>query len=581
MTFRTKLILVTSLTVTGAIALVTGAVSAGIRRTFESIDASRRAAVLERFREELAAQGEQVVRTAARIAAADAVQRLAVESNRAEPDFAPYVSEAQALAEAHGLDFLDLARMDGRIISSAHYMARFGYPHGWALGEGDAPGGGAFLTRIPAQIAPVLALGARHRATAGGGKGVEVLGGRRLDVSFLKALESAPGVRVLLWRAEGDVLNAHGTLENPTSLAPLIEDVRRTHKPGVRQVEWNGSAAKRESVYAQPLEKDGALLAVLLVATSLDDQVRLERSILYTGLGVGAVGILLGVLIGWWTTARVTHPVAELVRGARAVAAGDYEARVVALSTDELGELARAFNHMTAQLVAQRDRAVQAERVAAWRELARRLAHELKNPLFPLQITVENLRKAHQVRSADFDEILRESTSTLLVELANLKSITARFSDFAKMPAPRFESVELNELTRQTARLHAPTVDIKLDLLPEAIRLDADPEQLRRMLTNLILNARDAMPDGGELSIATGLNDGHARIRVSDTGQGLSTEECERLFTPYYTTKQHGTGLGLAIVQSVVSDHRGRISVASEPGRGTTFIIDLPLKGTS
>jgi signal transduction histidine kinase len=114
-----------------------------------------------------------------------------------------------------------------------------------------------------------------------------------------------------------------------------------------------------------------------------------------------------------------------------------------------------------------------------------------------------------------------------------------------------------------------------LELDPQARPVAADPEQIRRVLRNLILNAIDAMPQGGVLSLRTATAPGGVRLEVADTGQGLTPEECERVFTPYYTTKTHGTGLGLAIVQSVVSDHKGRLSVESAPGKGTTFRIEL------
>ena len=124
-------------------------------------------------------------------------------------------------------------------------------------------------------------------------------------------------------------------------------------------------------------------MGVLLAGTSLREEMDLENAILWIGILVGGSGIAIGILLGWWTTQRVTHPVEQLAAGARAVAAGDWSARVEVASHDEIGELAQAFNQMTQHLVEQRDRAIQAERVAAWRELARRLAHELKNPLFP------------------------------------------------------------------------------------------------------------------------------------------------------------------------------------------------------
>jgi signal transduction histidine kinase len=179
--------------------------------------------------------------------------------------------------------------------------------------------------------------------------------------------------------------------------------------------------------------------------------------------------------------------------------------------------------------------------------------------------------------------VFRESTTTLLAELDNLKLIVGRFSDFAKMPAPQLEAVDLNQVARDVLKLFEaqinapgrPPVEMRLQLEEDPAVVSADPEQIQRALRNLVLNALDAMPQGGTLVVRTQRMDGKVAIEVSDSGEGLTPEECERLFTPYYTTKQHGTGLGLAIVQSVVSDHKGTITVQSEPGKGTTFRIEL------
>jgi nitrogen fixation/metabolism regulation signal transduction histidine kinase len=249
--------------------------------------------------------------------------------------------------------------------------------------------------------------------------------------------------------------------------------------------------------------------------------------------------------------------------------------------------LAESFNRMTGELLEQRERLVQAERVAAWRELARRLAHELKNPLFPLQLTVENLvrsRESFEQSPAQFDEVFRESSATLLAEISNLKTIISRFSEFSRMPQPQLQRVDINEVVRNVARLlqaqlqspgHA-AVACQLELSETFQTIAADPELLHRAFTNLALNALDAMPEGGTLTLRTRQSGDRIAIDIADTGAGLTPEECARLFTPYYTSKAHGTGLGLAIVQSIISDHGGRISVHSEPGRGTTFMIELP-----
>jgi nitrogen fixation/metabolism regulation signal transduction histidine kinase len=289
--------------------------------------------------------------------------------------------------------------------------------------------------------------------------------------------------------------------------------------------------------------------------------------------------LLLAILLSSWLAARVSQPLVALADGARRVAAGDWETRVPVASRDELGELAEAFNRMTGELRTQRDHLIQAERVAAWRELARRLAHELKNPLFPLQVTVENLVRARGLASAEFDEVFQESTGTLLAELGNLNAIIGRFSEFSRMPQPQKSLVSVNDVVHRVERLHVAqlsaagvAVDASLGDVPQ---VSADPELLHRALSNLVLNAVDAMPAGGKLGLSTRAWMDGVEIAVSDTGTGMSKEEAERLFTPYYTTKQHGTGLGLAIVQSVVSDHGGDVGVESSV-KGTTFKIRLP-----
>jgi nitrogen fixation/metabolism regulation signal transduction histidine kinase len=301
---------------------------------------------------------------------------------------------------------------------------------------------------------------------------------------------------------------------------------------------------------------------------------------------VGGAGIALGVLLSLWLAARISRPIARLSEGAREVAAGDWNTRVDIRSHDEIGLLATNFNDMTRQLASQRDRLVQSERVAAWRELARRLAHELKNPLFPLQLTIENLQRARQQTPEQFDEVFAESTATLRTELENLKTVIARFSDFAKMPTPQLQSVNLNESVRSAVRLYdaqftavgRPAIMPELYLDENIPLIQADPDLLHRAFSNLVLNSLDAMPGGGTLTVRTGQKDGSVRVEISDTGAGLTPEECERLFTPYYTTKRHGTGLGLAVVQSIVSDHQGKISVESTPGSGATFRIELPVR---
>lgn len=594
MSFRLKILLAFTGTVVVAVAAVAWAVSVSTRRAFEQMDEQRTTALVEQFRREFARRSEEVAHRVGGIADAEATLRMAIEVSRPQPDYSLYVNDARGLAAAHQLDIVELVAYDGTILSSAHWPARFGYRNSWVTEPADWRARGSFLRREETPDGFALALEA-VRYVPVGEKGLFVIGGQWLDRDFLASLVLPAGMRALLYKKLGpefsaeDLTDASGPVVEAGKLAPLIEEILRSPREQVRTIFWTKEPENAETFHALPLTgREGDLLGVLLVGSSRRDLVVLQAQIRRLALGVGGAGVLLGFLLSWWVAARVSRPVQRLSEVVRQVAAGDWNARVEVRSEDEVGKLARAFNHMTEQLAEQRRKLIQTERVAAWRELARRLAHELKNPLFPLQLTVENLRRAREHNSDQFDEVFRESTAALLAELDNLKNIIARFSDFARMPAPRLQPVNVNELVRDVVRLHSPqfaavgrpsiTPDLYLD---EQVRfIEADPDLLRRALDNLVLNAMDAMPAGGTLTLRTRREDGAVSIEVSDTGTGLTREECERLFTPYYTTKQYGTGLGLAIVQSVVSDHGGKIFVESEPGQGTTFRLIFPEKQT-
>ena len=563
MTFRTRLLLIFTIAIVAAVGLVELLVLSNTREAFERAERQRVEALVAQFRKEFDRRRDEIARDVKRIAESDAALNIAVAQS------ADY-GAAGALASAHGLDLLELVADDRTILSSAEWPARFGYKEGWLDAGEDWESRGAMLRREELPGGMALALAA-VRAVQAGDRRMYVVGGQQLDEEFLSTLSLPKGMRALLWR---DL----GAEPPPPGLGPLIERVKASKSEASATV---GSGARAETFHAIPLPGyDGRLLAVLMVGSSRADLVRLEASLWNVGIAVAGAGILIAIALAWWATARVTRPVRRLAESAGKVAAGNWGATVDASSADEIGQLARAFNRMTHELVEQREQLVQAERVAAWRELARRLAHELKNPLFPLQITVENMQRARERHPDQFDEVFREGSATLLAELANLKQIIGRFSDFAKMPAPEMQPISLNDLAAENVRLFGPQLEkagvrATLELDPRLRPVPADPEQMSRVLRNLILNAVDAMPGGGVLTLRTAAIETGARLEVQDTGQGLTPEECERLFTPYYTTKTHGTGLGLAIVQSVVSDHKGRISVESAPGKGTTFRIEL------
>jgi two-component system nitrogen regulation sensor histidine kinase NtrY len=604
--FRRKLFTVFAFTVVVSVAAVALLVSAMTRRAFARNEYEHTASLMVQFQREFDAQGQEIARRLDAIATSEPALHMAAMVDHGSrklydsSESAAYVDLAKSVAENYQLDFLEFVDSNGTIVSSAQWPARFGYSETSFAGIVPLAGQTPFLKQEDLQDTNALGLFA-VRIIRIADHPVFVIGGRSLDKNFLATLELPADTRVLLYenRGGGNIPAnslitsspiADATASNAAAkLTPLINATRASGHEMTATIHWSSNDADDEMFHTIPLRgmNEQSLLGILLIGNSRRSYVQLERSIRVAALLVGGGGILLTILWSNWAAARVTRPVERLAQAAQEVAAGNWSARVEVDGNDELSQLADAFNRMTGELLNQKERLVQAERVAAWRELARRLAHELKNPLFPLQLTVENLLRARQHSPEQFDEVFRESSTTLLAEISNLKAIIGRFSEFSTMPQPQLKPTDLNEILHGItqlfrAQLQAPErkpIESVLDLDKNLNPIPADPELLHRALSNLVLNAMDAMPDGGTLTVRTRQNDDGARIEVTDTGSGLTPEECERIFTPYYTSKQHGTGLGLAIVQSVVSDHRGTINVHSTPGKGTTFVIELPGHG--
>ena len=598
MSLRQKLLLLFSLTVAAAVAAVAWTVLVRIRQVFEKRDQEETALFVSQFQREFQHRSADVAGAVDRIAGQEHVRSMAFELVQSN-DAAPFLNEAQSLAQDAQLDFLEIVGPDGNIVSSAQWPARFGYAEPAANEVSLTP----FLKREDMQDgSSVLGLFA-VRAIRGAEPAVKLVGGRRLDHSFLADLPVAPGMQLGLYSETGAandagsdgsgratagfdpkrMVGATGDVPGAAHYASLIDRARTSGLQASGILYLTPRREDSVSATAIPLKDSaGNVLAVLTVAISRSGLVAEQQQIRAIAYGVASGGILLAIVFSLWIAARVSRPVEELARAAEDVASGSWDTQVPVRGRDEVAVLARSFNHMTEQLEGQRDKLIQSERVAAWRELARRLAHELKNPLFPLQLTVENLVRARQLPAAEFDEVFNESTQTLSMEIANLKKIIGRFSDFSKMPKPELERIDARDAVARVRSLYGttstdgPVIRLETDVDDRPMMLMADPELLHRALSNLVLNAKDAMPEGGTVTLSAHPRDGSVEIRVADTGQGLTQEECERLFTPYYTTKEHGTGLGLAIVQSVISDHAGTISVESCEGKGAIFVITLP-----
>ena len=224
---------------------------------------------------------------------------------------------------------------------------------------------------------------------------------------------------------------------------------------------------------------------------------------------------------------------------------------------------------------------IRAQKVAAWREVARRLAHEIKNPLTPIQLSAERLRRHFSGAPAQSKALLDECTSTIVGEVESLKGLVDEFSQFARMPSPRTVPTDLAQLISDTIGLYNGIfTDVRIEqrYAPGVPFVRLDPEQIRRVIINLVDNAIEAMERHGVIVLETQLDPSNnvVRVMVSDDGPGIPPAEREKLFLPYYSTKRRGSGLGLAIVRRIIAEHGGNIDVGDNTPRGTRFTIELP-----
>jgi signal transduction histidine kinase len=303
---------------------------------------------------------------------------------------------------------------------------------------------------------------------------------------------------------------------------------------------------------------------------------KLDRTLFFVGGSVLAAAIVVALL----ASRGLARPIVEMSRQAREIVHGEPKP-VVGGGGRELEEFADVYNRAIADLAQLRRRLAAAERIAARREIARRVAHEIKNPLAPIRAAVETLRRLRARADPAFEEYFDEATRTVLDEVARISHIVSEFTRFARLPPPNPAPMDLVEAARSVVGLHATgSATLTLDA-DGALPIVADRDQMVQILTNLIQNALDAVRDtpSPAVTVEVKRRGERARLAVRDNGPGFSAEVRAHLFEPYLTTKADGTGLGLAIVQRIVVEHGGDIALAEEPGPGATLIVDLPLSG--
>jgi two-component system nitrogen regulation sensor histidine kinase NtrY len=224
---------------------------------------------------------------------------------------------------------------------------------------------------------------------------------------------------------------------------------------------------------------------------------------------------------------------------------------------------------------------MRAQKVAAWGEVARKLAHEIKNPLTPIQLSAQRVRKAWLKSDPDFDRVVTECTRAIVDEVDALKNLVDEFAQFARLPAANLQRVSLHDVVEQALSLYDglfPGVRLERRLAPDLPALRIDPDQMKRAIVNLVDNAVEAMEGKGTIVVATEYDrvEGRVLLIVADDGPGIAPDDRERLFVPHFSTKKRGSGLGLAIVSRIVQEHLGAIRAEDNRPRGARFVVELP-----
>ncbi|MBS1272166.1 MAG: Signal transduction histidine-protein kinase AtoS [Candidatus Marinimicrobia bacterium] len=308
-----------------------------------------------------------------------------------------------------------------------------------------------------------------------------------------------------------------------------------------------------------------------------------EREIKVYSIFIFVFLILTVLIIFLVSFGLITRPLARLQEATKELAGGNLDIHVKESPFSPINDLIVSFNAMTAELVENRNKLLEAEKEMMWREMAQVMAHEIKNPLTPIRLQTQRLENKYMMGSDNLDKVFSEVMKIVNEEVDNLQALVNQFRDFAKMPSANFEEYSLKEQLREIVMPYDSEVNIICEIEEDPPQFYGDKMQMKQVFVNLVQNAIQSMDsqEDAELRIHAEYDDPNFVITVSDNGSGIPKEDMEKIFKPYFTKKKKGTGLGLAIVKRIVQSHEGTIEVDSGPGEGTTFIIKIGISPES
>ncbi len=529
-----------------------------VRETVGRDAEARLDASLASVRAELSGQGTRLSSRLEQLAADPELRRLLLVEDETGAALGDHLAARLGLLD---LDYLWVTDAAGAVMADAARSAA-----GARRGRAPLPAGAvAGPPRRAAAIAPLvdgagLALDAaapvRYRDEVVGW----VRGGTVLDSAWVGALARRDGLALVLADAAGRVVASSrpGATAGPRALL-----------------------SRRATLALGP--PPHATLEAFASTAAADETISTLRA---TALLLGLLAIAVAALLGAWWSHQVSRPVEALAAFSARVARGEAAEPVRPGNVRELDALVASLERMRTDLAATRERLATGERQAAYGEMARMVAHEIKNPLTPIAISVADLKRSFDQGRPEFPEILDQAVRAIGEELESLKRLIHEFSEFGRFPPARPEPMDPRGLLEDLASLYGHevaagrlTVEFPAASPDRAAAGDgfrADREQLRRALVNLVQNALEAAGPAGRARVAAREDAAGVTFEVADDGPGLDDAQRERLFTPGFTTKARGSGLGLTLVERIVAEHGGRIAVESAPGRGTTFRLSLP-----
>ncbi|MCM2363017.1 HAMP domain-containing sensor histidine kinase [Pseudomonas sp. SR18] len=408
-----------------------------------------------------------------------------------------------------------------------------------------------------------------------------LLVGTYLDSSFLTSVADVHSLDLRLYLAnpEGfsEIFSTQRFEDHPSRIPKTVETAMRATRQPSEQF-TNNYSGLYWPIFNDAGDLQGVIFSGLLRHSSLMGLVNQSNLFVLIFLVSSALSLAAGVLV----SRRLTRPLRDLSEGVGAVISGNYTHRVAVSGGDELAQLSSTFNHMTERLGELHHLEAQLrrrDRLHALGEVAMGLAHEIRNPLGIIKTATQLLH-----RRADLPDTDKRHLEYVISEVSRINDLITEFLDFAK-PNPPLRVVQpVRALVEEILGFCAPelathNIDTQIDDQAPGATIYADAKQLKQACLNLILNAIDAMPDGGRLTLGIRTVNDHTVISIADTGQGIAAEMVERIFTPFVTTKASGTGLGLAKVYSIMESHDGSIECASEKDAGATFSLYIPAMG--